>query len=63
MRRTATKLEVRAVRCPRCGALPGAKCVGRRGERESSHIGRVTWHATPPEQRNRQAWISAALGR
>jgi predicted RNA-binding Zn-ribbon protein involved in translation (DUF1610 family) len=40
--RLLSRAEVRAVRCPECGAAAGARCVGARGQlRESNHAGRL----------------------
>lgn len=36
-----SRSEARTVGCPYCSAPPAAKCVGRRGERESNHRERV----------------------
>lgn len=33
--------QARAVVCPECGAKEGERCVGKRGLRESNHLGRV----------------------
>lgn len=33
--------DVQTVACPRCGAIAGARCIGRRGDRQANHRERV----------------------
>jgi hypothetical protein len=41
MNSTMSRTAARTVQCPACGAKPGERCRGRRGERESNHRERV----------------------
>ena len=47
------RLLQRTVRCDRCGARAGEKCIGRRGRIESTHLARkhlvTEWRRVLPE--------------